>query len=299
MKGSSVRILSFGSLNIDHVYQVPHFVSPGETLSSSFYKRCAGGKGLNQSIALSRAGCSVSHVGQISNDGLFLKNLLNENHVDTNHVVIQEQPTGHAIIQVTPEGENSIVLYGGANQCLKEDFCDLVLTQSQQNDVVLLQNEINQNEFILRRAKELDLPVIFNPSPWQNSILKWDLSAVKLFVLNEQEALGFAGQTQFDEEQLVDVLRQKFPHADFVVTRGSKGSLFFNQKNLFFQDVIRTDLVVDTTGAGDTFLGFFVASYLRQDSIQTCLKRASHAAALCVTREGASSSIPQDHEIRV
>ena len=113
-----MRVLVFGSLNIDHVYQVPHFLRPGETMDSTAYSRNAGGKGLNQAIALARAGQDTAFAGAIGQDGLFLQDALREARVDTQHLQLLDTPTGHAIIQVEAAGGNSILLFGGANRCI-------------------------------------------------------------------------------------------------------------------------------------------------------------------------------------
>jgi ribokinase len=113
-----MKILNVGSINVDHVYTVPHFVRPGETIGATGYRVFSGGKGFNQSIALARAGAEVLHAGQVGKDGEWLVEELRRNGVDTTHVALSGEATGHALIQVAPSGENAIVVHGGANQTL-------------------------------------------------------------------------------------------------------------------------------------------------------------------------------------
>ena len=139
-----MKILNYGSLNIDHVYHVPHFVRPGETLSSLDMQLFAGGKGLNQSIALARAGADVWHAGAIGKDGGMLSGILKDSNVNTGCLKIRDVPTGHAIIQIDENGQNCILLYGGANQTMNRLEIEEVLSHFEEGDILLLQNEINE-----------------------------------------------------------------------------------------------------------------------------------------------------------
>ena len=159
-----MQILNFGSLNIDHVYNVDHFVAPGETLCSADYKINAGGKGLNQSIALARAGVATLHAGMIGKDGIFLRDLLESSGVNVDHVMIGDCPTGHAIIQVEKtSGENSILLYSGANTKIPTDRMLHIMQKMPKNSWLLLQNEINDIPFLIENAKACSLKVAINP----------------------------------------------------------------------------------------------------------------------------------------
>ena len=141
MEEENMRVLNFGSLNIDYVYSVDHFVQKGETISSSMLNVFSGGKGLNQSVALSRAGVEVYHAGMIGMDGLFLVELLEDAGVDTRYVVrSKDVRTGNAIIQNDSQGDNCIILYGGANQAVSKEMIDNVLKEFGSGDWLVLQN---------------------------------------------------------------------------------------------------------------------------------------------------------------
>ena len=160
-----VKVLNFGSLNLDYVYQVDRFVRPGETLAVRSLEVKCGGKGLNQSIALARAGAQVSHAGCIGAGGESLKALLEENGVNSDFVMSVPETQGHTVIQVTPEGENCILLYGGSNRCVTPRQIEDTLRRFGPGDYLVLQNEINLQDYIMKKASEKGMVILMNPSP--------------------------------------------------------------------------------------------------------------------------------------
>ncbi len=289
-----MKILNFGSLNIDHVYQVPHFVREGETLGSTAYARHVGGKGLNQSIALARAGAQVYHAGCIGQDGAFLADYLKQNGVDTAFVKAIETPTGHAIIQVDTAGRNCILLYGGANQCVTPAFVDEVLAGFVPGDILLLQNEINCMETILRAAHGKGLRIALNPSPISPALLALPLELVDILVLNEIEGQEMTDETE--PERIILGLQQKYPGCQVVLTLGSKGAVYAEGQLRIQRDALRVK-AVDTTAAGDTFTGYFLCGIAAGISPEQALHNATRAAAITVTRPGAAQSIPHYTEL--
>ena len=184
-----MKILNFGSLNIDYVYNVDHFVQKGETISSSQMNIFSGGKGLNQSVALGRAGAKVFHAGRIGKDGEFLVEQLKEAGVNTDLVVVDEDcSTGHAIIQNDAEGDNCILLYGGANQRITKEQIDAALEQFDAGDYLVLQNEISNLPYLMEKAAEKQMKIVLNPSPMDEKIKALPLDKVTLFFVNEIEA---------------------------------------------------------------------------------------------------------------
>ena len=289
-------ILVFGSLNIDHVYQVEHLVRPGETLPSTEYRRFQGGKGANQSVALARAGADVFHAGRIGSEGLWLRDAIAAEGVDVTHVGLDNQPTGHAIIQVDPAGENSILLYGGANLTVTSDDAHYVLSHFGEGDWLLLQNEISSLPAILREASERGLKVAFNPAPMTPDVQGYPLDGVSLLVVNQTEGAALAGVEDASPELLVGMLQARFPDAAILLTLGGDGSLYVSGGEHIMTPAQAVE-TVDTTAAGDTFIGYFLAELLAVESVPEALALASRAAALCVTRPGAAGSIPRRSEI--
>ena len=147
-----MKILCFGSCNIDYTYFLDHIVIPGETTDSASLQVSCGGKGLNQSIAAGRAGSTVYHAGKIGNDGDILRRILSDSGVNTFYLETIEEKSGHAIIQVSRAGQNSIILYSGANHKIDKDYIDRVLNDFSNGDILILQNEINNVEYIVEKA---------------------------------------------------------------------------------------------------------------------------------------------------
>lgn len=295
-----MKVLCFGSLNIDYTYQVDHFVKKGETLSSDRLNVFSGGKGLNQSIALSRAGARTYHAGAVGEDGVFLLQQLEDAGVNTDCVaVLPDMRSGHAVIQNDREGDNCILLYGGANQAITRDQADRVLERFQAGDFLVLQNEINELDYIMERAAEKGMKIVLNPSPINEKILHLPLECVDYLVLNEVEAVQILGEEMSAAEngqKLAEALRKRFTGAAVVLTLGAEGSVYMDENETVRQDAYRVQ-AVDTTAAGDTFTGFFIGALIRGRNHKEAMAEAAKAAAIAVTRPGASPSIPKLKEV--
>lgn len=183
-----MKILNFGSCNIDFVYSVDTMVNPGETISAKSVEKFPGGKGLNQSIACARAGVPVFHAGHIGGDGEFLREIMKISGVDTRYLKTIDNLTGHAIIQVTPNGENSIIVYGGANEEITKEYVDEILLNFSENDFIVLQNEISEIPYIIEKASEIGMKIVLNPSPFNERIKFIDFDKLSYLILNEHEA---------------------------------------------------------------------------------------------------------------
>lgn len=289
-----MKALVFGSLNLDTVYQVDHFVRPGETLSAASQTVNAGGKGLNQSLALARAGAEVYHAGCLGIGGEALRKLLDENGVDTRF--LRDTPTlqGNAVIQVAPDGQNCILLFGGSNQCLTSQQVEDTLSYFQAGDWLVLQNEVNEIQRMVDSAFSRGMQIVLNPSPFNDALLTVDFSKLSWLIVNEIEAEQLCGSR--DPETAWRLLRQRYPGLSLVVTLGSKGSAAYTDDEALSQSAFSVP-AVDTTGAGDTFTGFFIAARMEGKSLRDSLRLASMAAAISVTRNGAAPSIPSEAEV--
>lgn len=284
-----MKVLNIGSLNIDEVYSVRHFVKPGETISSTDFNQFCGGKGLNQSIALANAGADVFHAGAIGKDGLFLRDRLDLAGVDTSLIKIKNISSGKAVIQVIPEGENCIILFKGANHSILEEDIVEIIAGFDKGDVLLLQNEINNIGKIITLATERGLKIAFNPAPMDDSVLALPLDKVDIFIVNEIEGKELTGEDE--PEAIGKVFCDRFPDARLVLTLGERG-VYYQEKYRIIQIPAKKIKPIDTTAAGDTFTGFFLAGFSRGDSIEACLKNAVKASAMACTRMGAADSIP-------
>lgn len=287
-------ILNFGSVNIDHVYRVDHLVRPGETIASRDYRQFSGGKGFNQSIALARAGAAVSHAGRIGADGVWLREQLADEGADVRFLEVIDGPSGHAIIQVDEAGENSIILFGGANRTFTPEDAAEILGHFGAGDWLLLQNEISAIPEILQLAGERGLRVVFNPAPMGPEVLDYPLDGVSIFVVNETEGEAFTGESEPDA--ILAGMRARFPAATVVLTLGGDGSIYDDGDRRIAVPAQQVT-AVDTTAAGDTFIGYLLAGLAGGDNPQAALEIATRAAAICVTRPGAAPSIPRRAEV--
>lgn len=291
-----MKILNFGSLNLDHVYTVDHFIRPGETMSAEKLEIFCGGKGLNQSIALARAGAEVYHAGAAGKaDGERLLAALSAAGVDVSLVRRTEGVSGHAIIQVDKSGQNCILLFGGANKGITREQVDETLSHFEPGDLLLLQNEVSELSYLIDGASRRGMKIYLNPSPVTEELLGMPLDKVDCFILNEIEAADICGVTVSDKE-LPGRLHQKYPKATILLTLGEKGSIYYDGVNLFEQPACFVK-AVDTTAAGDTFTGYFMESVACGSDIRSALLQAAKASAIAVSRKGASVSIPTKAEV--
>ena len=290
-----MNVVNFGSLNIDHVYAVDHFCRAGETIHTKSYTQNAGGKGLNQSIAVSRSGQKVHHAGLLGPEGTRLAELLSGSGVDLRYLKHTDVPQGHAVIQVQPDGQNCIFLYGGSNQAVTPQEIDEVLMQLNAGDYLLLQNEIANLTYLLRAAARRGLRVVLNASPISDELLNADLSGVDWLVVNEIECAAMAGCG--DAQAGYETLNQRYPSLGILLTLGSEGSVSWKDGTEVRQCAYPVK-AVDTTGAGDTFMGYFVGCLAQGMERQTAMQYASMASAISVTRPGAAASIPLMDEVR-
>lgn len=288
------RVLNFGSINVDHVYSVDHFVCPGETIHCREYQRFAGGKGLNQSIALAQAGAFVTHAGKVGAADTWLRTLMEDKGVDTRWVEAIDGPSGHAIIQVDAKGENTIIIAGGANRLISETDVQRTVAEFGPNDYLLVQNEVNAVPQIIRAAKAKGMTIAFNTAPMSDDVLNYPLELVDILIMNEPEGRSLTGESE--PERIYESLKQRFHQLAVVLTLGHKGAAYFGPHTRLSLPAEKVP-VVDTTGAGDTFIGFFLAEFINTGDPKAALANANHAAAICVTRHGAADSIPSRREI--
>ena len=291
-----MKILNLGSLNLDIVYQVDHICQPGETLPSSSVENHLGGKGLNQSIACARAGADVYHGGWVGSDGLILKEALAENGVNVD-LMKQDMSTknGHAIIQVDKNGQNSILLFAGSNYKLTEKDVDEAISGFDAGDILLLQNETTCVPYMIKAAHDKGMKVVLNPSPMSPELAAMDeLKYVDWFILNEIEGEQISGEK--DPEKICNCILDMFPGAHVMLTLSGNGCMFKDADTEARHSIYKVK-AVDTTAAGDTFTGYFLAGIVKGLAIEETLEMASKASAIAVSRPGASPSIPTIDEV--
>ncbi|WP_312060497.1 ribokinase [Anaerotignum sp.] len=289
-----MKILNFGSLNMDYVYEVDHFVEPGETMSSNGLFVNCGGKGLNQSIAAAKAGNEVYHAGFVGKGGEALAEKLAENHVDISLLKETSENCGHAIIQVDENGQNCILLYGGTNQLYTKDYINETLDKFGNEGLVLLQNETNLVDYMIEESHKRGLKIAFNGAPMNEKVLEYPLELLDWLIVNEVEGRQIAGCEK--DEEILPILKEKYPKGNILLTLGSRGAICYSQGETYKIGCHQVE-VVDTTAAGDTFSGYFLYGILNGESISDSLLLATTASALAIGKKGASDSVPLKAEV--
>ena len=289
-----MRVLNIGSLNLDYVYSVDHIILPGETEATGTRNVFLGGKGINQSMALAKAGVEVYHGGLIGNGGQPFLDACKEYGVHADFIRKVDAPDGHTIIQIDKNAQNSILLFGGTNQMLTEEFVDEILSNFTSEDILLLQNEVNLLPYIVDQAYAKGMQIALNPSPFNEKLDAVDMSKISIFLLNEVEGNQLTGLTEPND--ILDKLQELYPHARIVLTLGKDGAMYADQTQRVYQPIFKVK-AVDTTAAGDTFTGYFLAGLMSGMDMQEVLKMSAKASSIAVTREGAVPSIPYRAEV--
>lgn len=291
-----MRVLNMGSLNLDYVYSVDHIILPGETEATGSRNIYLGGKGMNQSCALAKAGAEVYHGGLIGNDGQAFLKACKEYGVHSDFIRTVDGPSGHTVIQIDKNAQNSILLYGGANHKFTEAYIDEVLSAFDSSDLLLLQNEINLLGYIVDKAHAKGMTIVLNPSPYNDKLDTVDFGKISVFILNEVEGFQLTGSG--DPEAIIAEMLKVYPQAKIVLTLGKEGAIYADTQKQYRQDAFPVQ-AVDTTAAGDTFTGYFIAGLTEGMEIPGILRMSAKAASIAVTREGAVPSIPLRSEVNI
>ncbi len=279
------KIWSFGSINADHAYRVPHIPAPGETIAAREYSLGLGGKGANQSVAAAKAGATVAHIGLIGPEGLWAKQRLAVLGVDTQHINQSESPTGHAIITVDETGENAITIFPGANRAFTDAQLEVLTSVTAPGDLLIFQNETNLQAEAARIAVKQGLIVFYSAAPFSAEATRDVLPHISILLLNEIEAA-----------QLKAAVGALPSGITVVVTKGSDGADWITPDQTLHCPAFPVK-PVDTTGAGDTFAGYLAAAIAEGQAPEAAMRLASAAAALKVTLKGTADAIPSRAEV--
>ena len=289
-----MKVLNMGSMNLDYVYTVDHIVLPGETEDSGSRSIFLGGKGMNQSCALAKAGVDVYHAGLIGADGAAFLDACKEHGIHSDYIRMVDGPSGHAIIQIDKDAQNSILLFGGANQRFTKEYIDEVLSHFEASDLLLLQNEINLLPYVVDSAYEKGMTIALNPSPFNEKLKTVDMGKISIFLVNEVEGYQITGCTEPDA--ILAKLLEMYPRAKIVLTLGEDGAIYADAQQRYFQPAFPVE-AVDTTAAGDTFTGYFLTGLIEGMPIPEILKMSAKASSIAVSRKGAVPSIPYRSEV--
>lgn len=290
-----MRKIVFSSLNIDRTYHLERFVRPGETVAVKEYSCSCGGKGFNLAMAMAKAGESLFFAGAVGPDGQEFEEIFSEYGVDTSYLRHSPKMCGHAAIQVEDSGQNCIMIVEGANEDISMEYVDEVLGHFEKGDVLILQNEIGHVGYMIEEAHKKGMKVAFNPSPMNEKIEACDLSHVDYLFINEGEGEILSGKKGDDE--ILKELHRKYKDQIIVLTLGERGSVCISADGKKTDCGIWQSQVVDTTAAGDTFAGYFLAEFLGGNDVKRSLRTAAVASGIAVSRQGAAKSIPCRKEV--
>ena len=291
------KLINIGSLCIDYVYSVTEIAKVGETVASPTMSVFPGGKGLNQSIAAAKAGIKVEHFGAVGADGFELVEFLQAAGVGVSNIVSLPGRTGHAVIQINSQGENSIVIAGGTNREIPQQIISNAVASAKGGGWILMQNETNDVSEIIQLASAADCKVALNLAPADAHVQSYNYALVDLLIVNELEAMAVSECTSVGEA--FARLIATYPDMNLVLTLGRNGLRYYQTEGGISGDLGAFEVnVVDETAAGDTFVGYLLAGLVRGDSLRNVLLEASAAGALATTRSGAAPAVPELEEVR-
>ena len=296
------KALVIGSLNMDMTVKVEELPKLGETIfGNDFYESC-GGKGANQAVAVSKLGMKTEMIGMVGKDsqGEKLIQNLNKYGIISDNVIKSDELTGRAIITVDKKGDNNIIVIPGSNFKITKEHIQAKQDVIASSDVVILQNEIPSEtvEFSLLKAKELGKITIFNPAP-ARKLSGEVFKNTAYLILNETE-MEEIFEIKFNDEEYtekISIKKKKYGIKNIILTLGDKGSILFSEDNNIKKYDVYKVKAVDTTAAGDSFIGAFTMKICESGNSDEAIKYATAVSAIVVTRQGAQDSIPTREEI--
>lgn len=296
------KALVIGSLNMDMTVKVEELPKLGETIfGNDFYESC-GGKGANQAVAVSKLGMKTEMIGMVGKDsqGEKLIQNLNKYGIISDNVIKSDELTGRAIITVDKKGDNNIIVIPGSNFKITKEHIQAKQDVIASSDVVILQNEIPSEtvEFSLLKAKELGKITIFNPAP-ARKLSGEVFKNTDYLILNETE-MEEIFEIKFNDEEYtekISIKKKEYGIKNIILTLGDKGSILFSEDNNIKKYDVYKVKAVDTTAAGDSFIGAFTMKICEIGNPDEAIKYATAVSAIVVTRQGAQDSIPTREEI--
>lgn len=300
----SNKVVVLGSINVDTTYHVERFPQPGETISAKSKSSAPGGKGANQAVAAVRSGAKTSFIGAVGsdNEGQYMLEALKENGIDTHHIMVDKyHGTGTAAVTLDAEGQNDIMIYGGANQAMTTDVLDGIDDVLDDADFLISQFETPQAVTLaaFKVAKEQGVTTILNPAP-AHDIIPELLKYTDVIAPNESECALLTGIEIADEDSMLASAEyfQSRGVKHLLITLGSKGVFYATPNGHGLVPAFKVK-AVDTTAAGDTFIGA-LSSQLKDDlsNVADALVYAQRASSLTVQQMGAMPSIPTADKVR-
>ena len=235
------------------------------------------------------------HAGIIGNDGALLRDFLLKNGVHADYLLSEDDVGGHTIIQVDKMGQNKIIFYGGTNHKITKDFVDRTLADFGKDDILLTQNETNLVGYIIERASAKGLKTVFNAAPISKEVINYPLPLVDWLIVNEIEGAELAGTIA--PEGILKNLGNRYANSTIFLTLGPEGCCCSSKDGVHRMGAIPVEKVVDTTAAGDTYIGYLIQAYIDGLSVKEAMLKASVASSISIQRFGAATSVPSSEEV--
>lgn len=288
----SVNILNFGKLSVEHIYSATNIDFSKNITEIGALQTFAGGRGLNISVALSRAGFTKNHhAGIVGADGEFLRDALKNSGVNTSNIKIVDEATAHSIILLITNTEHKKFSFGGTNLNITKSFADAVLSKFTEEDILIIDDGISNYEYIIGEAQQMGMKIFFAP---ENTTINIDLSLLHHIFISEEQAITISGESK--REEIIKYFKEKHPALRVLIDFSDNGFLYINKTQTLFQPAYKGEKV-DTTAGFDTFIGYFIALVSKNKKIGEVLRLSSAARTLSVAKRGAAITIPYENEI--
>ena len=287
-----MRILNFGTLCAECIYSVESLDFSGDTLELGSSQTFAGGRGLNVSVALSRAGISkIHHAGYIGDSSEFLREALKNSGVNTANLKSVDKPSAHSIVLLENGARSKKLYFKGTNGEVSKEFAETVLSRFSAEDVLIIDDGVSNFDSIISMAHARNMRIFFAP---ENPNVNLDLNLISYLFINETQAKNISNSDS--REDIAEFFKKKYSLVRVVIDFGANGYLYIGKTQTLFQSALKT-AHIDFTAGFDTFIGFFIASVLKGKKLSNAMLLAATALALCSARKGSAFSIPYESEV--
>lgn len=289
-----MKVLNFGSMHLDHVYRISKLLKSGDSAFTKSLETLPGGKGVNQSIAIKRAGVDVIHAGNIGNDGELIYYTLLKEGINVDYVKRSNEVCGHAIIHRSDEKEHTIVVHSGASKMITMDYIDEVFRDFEKEDILLVQGELNHTDYIIKSAVEKGMKCFFYPAPFLEEFKAYDLSEIETLIIHENDICTLTG---IEEEEKAVAYYLKKNNSNLLVISMNKGLLYYDKKR---KETKHTNITMDShcrTYASDVLIGYFIAGIVQNLPIKEILEKAASAKKIAMKDKNILFTIPYIHDV--
>lgn len=287
-----VNILNFGTLYAECIYTVGNLDFSDDTLEIESSQTFAGGRGLNISVALSRAGISkIFHAGYVGASSEFLREALKNSGVNTANLKLVDKPSAHSIVLLEDETRSKKLYFKGVNNEVSLEFAETVLNRFSCEDILIIDDGVSNFEYIIGMAHEKNMKIFIAP---ENPVINLDLNLIDYIFINEIQAKNISKRES--RQDIVKFFKSNYPLLCVVINFGKNGYVCIAKKQTLFQSSLKKEHI-DFTASFDAFIGYFIACVLRGKKLQYTLLLSAASLAICSAKKGSAFSIPYENEV--